>query len=88
MIEKTLTIQNKLGMHARPAALFVQTSARFKSRVKIVKNGQEIDGKSIMGIMTLAASAGSCLILTAEGEDEQETMAALEQLIISGFGEE
>ncbi len=88
MIERTVTIRNKLGLHARPAALFVQTAARFKSHIRIVKNGNEIDGKSIMGIMTLAASAGSQLKLSAEGEDEMDAITALEQLIVSGFGEE
>ena len=75
-------------MHARPAALMVQTAAKFKSRVKVLKDDQEVDGKSIMGIMTLAACAGSELRFVVEGEDEAEAMTALIQLVDSGFGEE
>jgi phosphocarrier protein len=88
MQEKTVTIKNKLGLHARPAALMVQTASRFKSKVKILKDEQEVDGKSIMGLMTLAASAGSGLRLVVDGDDEAQALAALEQLVNSGFGEE
>ncbi|MHB9155961.1 MAG: HPr family phosphocarrier protein [Endomicrobiales bacterium] len=88
MLEKTLTIKNKLGLHARPAALLVQTASRFKSRIKIFKDEQEVDGKSIMGLMTLAAAAGSQLRVMVDGEDEQQALQELEQLVESGFGEE
>jgi phosphocarrier protein len=88
MQEKTVRIKNKLGLHARPAALMVQTAARFKSRVKLFKGDQEVDGKSIMGLMTLAACSGSDLRFVVEGEDEAEAIRALEQLVENGFGEE
>lgn len=87
-MEKTITIKNKLGLHARPAALMVQTAARFKSKIKIFKDDQEVDGKSIMGLMTLAACAGASIKLLADGPDETEALSALEQLVNSGFGEE
>lgn len=87
MIEKQLIIRNKFGLHARPAAVLVQTASKFKSRIKIIKDAQEVDGKSIMGLMTLAASAGSPITLVADGEDEAQALQALEQLIESGFGE-
>ncbi len=88
MQDKTIVVKNKLGLHARPAALFVQTANKFKSRIKIFKDDQEVDGKSIMGLMTLAACAGSMLRIVTEGEDEADAMAELSGLIESGFGEE
>lgn len=88
MVEKIITIKNKLGLHARPAALMVQTAARFKSRIKIFKDDQEVDGKSIMGLMTLAACSGASIRLLADGPDETEAISALEKLVESGFGEE
>jgi len=88
MQEQDFIIKNKLGLHARPAALLVQCANKFKSKIKIVKEGQEVDGKSIMGLMTLAASAGSSLKIIAEGEDEKEALDSIKKLIESGFGEE
>ncbi|MEW6556340.1 MAG: HPr family phosphocarrier protein [Elusimicrobiota bacterium] len=88
MIDKTLKIKNKLGLHARPASLFVQTTARFNATVKVIKDGQEIDGKSIMGLMMLAAGLGSELHILADGADESELITALEQLIDRKFDEE
>ena len=87
MIEKQMVIKNKFGLHARPAAVLVQTASKFKSKIKIIKDSQEVDGKSIMGLMTLAASAGSTITLVADGEDEAKALQALEQLIEGGFGE-
>jgi phosphocarrier protein HPr len=87
MLEKKLIIKNKFGLHARPAAVMVQTASKFKSKIKIVKDSQEVDGKSIMGLMTLAANAGSTITLLADGDDEMQALQALEQLIESGFGE-
>lgn len=87
MLEKAITIKNKLGLHARPAAILVQTVSAYKSNVKILKDSQEVNGKSIMGIMTLAASCGSEIRLVIDGEDEAEAMNALVKLIDSGFGE-
>jgi phosphocarrier protein len=88
MMEKVFVVKNKLGLHARPAALLVQTASKFKSRVKIIKDGQEVDGKSIMGLMTLAACAGSSLKFIADGEDEQAVIDSMGKLVESGFGEE
>lgn len=88
MREITVTIKNKLGLHARPAAMVVQTAARFKAKIKIIKDDQEVDGKSIMGIMTLAAGLGSQLNFLIDGEDEAQAAAALVELVERGFGEE
>ena len=88
MIERELAIRNRLGLHARAAAKFVQTASRFKSAVKIRKNGEEVDGKSILGILLLAASQGTRLVLTVTGEDEDDAFAAVEDLIARSFDEE
>ena len=88
VLQKTFVIKNKLGLHARPAALFVQTSNKFKSRVTVTKNGEEVNGKSIMGLMMLAAEEGSKIIVKVEGEDAKELLARLEELIIKKFDEE
>jgi len=83
MIVKQFTIRNQLGLHARPAALFVKTAGKFKSHVYVSKNedGREVNGKSIMGVMMLAAEMGSTITVRVDGVDEQEAMAALEELI-------
>ncbi|MBN1383886.1 MAG: HPr family phosphocarrier protein [Elusimicrobia bacterium] len=88
MIEKIITIKNKLGLHARPAALFVQTTSKFNSSLKVIKNGQNVDGKSIMGLMMLAAGLGTELRLLADGPDENELLSAVEELINRKFDEE
>jgi phosphocarrier protein HPr len=88
MQERTLLVKNKLGLHARPAAQFVQTAGKFQSHIKLFKDDQEVDGKSIMGLMTLAACCGSTLRIVAEGEDEAAAIEELVKLIESGFGEE
>lgn len=88
MQEKIVTVKNKLGLHARPAALMVQTAARFKARIKILKDDQEVDGKSIMGLMTLAASTGTEIRITADGTDEIDAINTLVQLFETRFGEE
>ena len=88
MQERTALVRNKLGLHARPAALMVQAAARFKSRIKILKDDQEVDGKSIMGLMTLAAAHGSNVRIMAEGDDEIEAANAIVALSETGFGEE
>jgi phosphocarrier protein HPr len=85
---KDLTIENRNGLHARPAALFVKTSSRFQAEVWVEKNGERVNGKSIMGLMMLAAGKGSVLRVTAEGEDAESVLAELELLISSRFGEE
>ncbi|OQX55326.1 MAG: phosphocarrier protein HPr [Candidatus Cloacimonas sp. 4484_209] len=81
MVKRVLTIENKLGLHARPASLFVKTAGQFESDITIEKDGVEVNGKSIMGIMMLAAEQGSEIILTAKGPDEKEAIDALVQLI-------
>ena len=88
MVEKTVTIKNRLGLHARPAALFVKTAAQFNSDISVIKDGLEVNGKSIMGVMMLAAEQGSKLTIRANGEDEQEAIAALEKLIEDKFYED
>ena len=88
MIERELAIRNRLGLHARAAAKFVQTASRFRSAVKIRKNGEEVDGKSILGILLLAASQGTRITRAVAGEDEEEAFAAVEALLARSFDEE
>ena len=88
MIQREIAIQNRLGLHARAAAKFVQTASRFKSAVKIRKNGEEVDGKSILGILLLAASQGTKIVVAVDGEDERDAFAAVEDLITRRFDEE
>ncbi len=87
MQERPVTIINKLGLHARAAAKFVTTAASFASNIDVAKNGQRVNGKSIMGVMMLAASRGTELIIITSGEDEQEAADSLAQLIADKFGE-
>ncbi|MEW5806261.1 MAG: HPr family phosphocarrier protein [Acidobacteriota bacterium] len=88
MIDRKIVIINKLGMHARAAAKFVHLASRFKARINIVKDGQRVDGKSILGILMLAAAQGSNIRLIVEGNDEREAFKQLEMLIKDKFGEE
>ena len=88
MLEKQVEIINQLGLHARAAAKFVSTAGQFSAEVHLSKGNQKINGKSIMGVMMLAASKGTLLTLTTEGEDEQQAMDALTDLIAERFGEE
>lgn len=88
MIERCVCIRNRLGLHARAAAKFVQTASRFKSEVKIRKNGEEVDGKSILGLLLLAASQGTEITIAVWGEDEGVAFAAVENLITQSFDEE
>lgn len=88
MLQKEFAIVNKLGLHARASALFVKTASRFDSEVKLAKEGVEVNGKSIMGIMMLAASKGATVRLTVEGRDEEEAFQVIGDLITNGFGEE
>ena len=83
-----LIIVNTLGLHARPAAALVQTVLRFRSDVHIYSNGQKVNAKSIMGLLTLAAAQGTILSVTCKGEDAKEAFEAVSELIHSGFGEE
>jgi phosphocarrier protein len=88
MVRREVTIANRLGLHARAAARFVHTANRFRARVTVARNGKVMDGKSILGILLLAASQGSVLELGADGDDEEAAVEALAQLVTSGFGEE
>ena len=88
MQNRTVTIVNKLGLHARAAAKFVTLASSFASVIRVARNGQEVNGKSIMGVMMLAASRGSAISLIADGEDEQDAVNRLAELIAQRFGEE
>ena len=88
MINREIKIINKLGLHARAAAKFVTMASQYSSNVQLELKGQQINGKSIMGVMMLAASQGTELTLTTEGEDESSAMEALDELIKNRFGEE
>lgn len=87
MIEQEITIQNRAGLHTRPAAAIVKLAAKFKSEFFIEKDGFQINGKSIIGVMTLAAEQGAKLIVRFEGPDEKEACQAMSELFESGFGE-
>ncbi len=88
MIQNEVVIQNSDGLHARPATLFVKLAAKYEADVTLSKNGREVNGKSIMGVMMLAAAKGNKLLLKTEGPDEQEAMKALEELINNKFNQE
>ena len=87
MTERETRIVNPLGLHARPAAQLVKLASGFQSEIELVKDGMPVNGKSIMGVMMLAAESGSSLTVRARGSDEVEAVAALSDLIASGFGE-
>jgi phosphotransferase system HPr (HPr) family protein len=88
MTSRSVAVVNQLGMHARAAAKFVHLATRFQSQVRVARDGRQMDGKSIMGILLLAAACGSAITITADGADEQEAVAALTALVESGFGED
>ncbi|RMI09527.1 MAG: HPr family phosphocarrier protein [Calditrichaeota bacterium] len=88
MVKRVFQIRNRFGLHARPAALLVKTTGRFKSKVLVNKDGLTADGKSIMGLMTLAAEPGSQIEVVVEGEDEQEAMEAIREVIENNFFED
>ena len=81
-------IRNRLGLHARAAAKFVHTATRYSSQIRVGRDGKLMDGKSIMGILLLAAAAGTSVMITADGIDEREAIDALCRLVEGGFGEE
>jgi phosphocarrier protein HPr len=87
-IEKDITIVNRLGLHARPAAMFVRISSRYRAEVWVSKEGEEVNGKSIMGLMMLAAGQGSKLRIRCEGPDADKAMDELEELIKAKFNED
>ncbi|MDD2852811.1 MAG: HPr family phosphocarrier protein [Desulfuromonadaceae bacterium] len=88
MLQKEYVIVNKLGLHARASALLVKTTSRFSSDIKLARENVEVNGKSIMGIMMLAASKGTSVRLSVEGSDEAEAFQIIGDLIADGFGEE
>ncbi len=88
MVEKTTVIKNRAGIHARPAALIVQTAGKFKSKISMQKGDDSINAKSIMGIITLGAGFGTEIRIIAEGEDEMQAVEAIERLFLNRFEEE
>ncbi len=88
MVEKVVNVKNKLGVHARPAALLVRMAAKFSSDIFLIKNGQEINGKSIMSVMALAAEFGSAITIRAEGTDENQALHKIVELFNNRFEED
>ncbi len=87
VVERRVTIVNELGLHARPAAAFVKIAGAFKAEISVSRDDMVVNGKSIMGVMTLAAEPGSELLIRAEGDDAQAAVAALAELVAKGFHE-
>lgn len=87
-ITKELTIMNRLGLHARPSAMFVKTASRFRAEMWVEKDGERVNGKSIMGLMMLAAGQGSKLIISCEGADADKALAEIEAVILRKFDED
>jgi phosphocarrier protein len=88
MTSRTVTVVNQLGMHARAAAKFVHLAGRYRAHVRVARDAREIDGKSIMGVLLLAAARGSSITISADGTDERDAVEALVALVPSGFGED
>jgi phosphocarrier protein HPr len=88
VLHASATIRNKRGLHARASAKIVEAAARFNSEIHIIKDGNAVNGRSIMGLMMLAASIGSTVMITAEGPDQEEAMKAILALVEAKFGEE
>ena len=88
MTSRAVTVVNQLGMHARAAAKFVHLATRYEAQVTVARDQREMDGKSIMGILLLAAARGSTITISADGADERDAVAALVALVESGFGED
>ena len=87
MVERTVQILNKNGLHARPAAEIVKLAAKYRSEITISRDGTEVNGKSIMGVMMLAAECGASIVLRADGEDAEQAGDAIAALIANKFGE-
>ena len=87
MTSQSATVVNPLGMHARAAARFVQAAGRFAARVRVARGGREVDGKSILGLLLLAAARGSTIVISAEGPDEALAVTTLCRLVADSFGE-
>lgn len=88
MIEREVTVRNRAGLHTRPASMLVRTASKFDSEVFLRRDNYEINGKSVIGVMTLAAEQGATLTLIVDGEDEEKAAEALSELFEDGFGEE
>jgi phosphocarrier protein len=88
MVRAELMIANKVGLHARPSSQFVNLASRFRSEIFVSHDGVEVNGKSILGLMMLAAEPGASIVVRAEGPDEEEALAALAQLVEGNFGED
>jgi phosphocarrier protein HPr len=88
VIREDVTIVNALGLHARAAARFVQLAGRFRSKVRVSRDGRHVDGKSIMGILLLAAARGAVITISADGIDEADALQSLAALVRTGFGED
>jgi phosphocarrier protein HPr len=88
MTSCSVVVVNQLGMHARAAARFVHLATRFEAQIKVARDAREMDGKSIMGLLLLAAARGTSITITASGTDEADAIAALSALVQSGFGED
>ena len=88
MISEDVTIVNALGLHARAAARFVQLAGRFRSKARVGRDGRQVDGKSIMGILLLAAAKGAVVTISADGIDEVDALQSLAALVRTGFGED
>ena len=88
MTSQSVTVVNQLGMHARAAAKFVHLAAKFQAHIRVARDAREMDGKSIMGLLLLAAARGTTIRISAEGGDEAEAVAALAGLVETGFGED
>lgn len=88
MIEREVTVRNRAGLHTRPASMLVRTASQFDSEIYLRRENYEINGKSVIGVMTLAAEQGATLTLVVEGEDEEDAADAVADLFEDGFGEE
>ena len=88
MAERELAVTNRLGLHARAAAKLVHVAGAFSSQIYLAKEGEEVDAKSILGILLLAAAQGSTVMLRCEGEDEEEALEAIAELFVDRFGED
>ena len=88
MTSRSVTVVNQLGMHARAAAKFVHLATRYQAQIRVARDSREMDGKSIMGILLLAAARGTTITISADGTDEGDAIEALTALVASGFGED
>ena len=88
MIEREVTVRNRAGIHTRPASMLVKTASQFESEVYLRRDNYEINGKSVIGVMTLAAEQGAILTLVVDGDDEEEAANVITELFEDGFGEE